>query len=440
MWINAVMKTIWQPYTEQYEQKFTEYMNWPLERLIRHIKLIIQSHIKSTANGDQEIRSTTLVTCGCPHWNRRNGLCACSFCDYFSDLFPGYIMMSVLKERSSHQYAKMVRFSFDQARGIHQKPLFAEHVTAFDTLNDQEINGDTWRALFEDSLYGGNIKLYICETRASSVSSKKIQEWNNQVGPRFLVENGVDVSNEWLRNHWLNKQISNSQIVNAWKAVHDENCQVINDILLGIPGLTDKQSIAIFEQSFQDLQNADFIVVSPLVRKGVELQNTIYRYLSEDCEMLKIGAAKHSLTGSIHPLAIYRAIIGTFSRRPDLLHKYIHSPPHFDNYIALMRSCYQYDRDYIEVEHSLCGLVKFNETKDLNQLIEAYEKMKGSLFYQEYDIQYQKEWGIEKLMETMSLVSKKLEGVLPSDVIKSENFDFELAEFELDSYRKFNYV
>lgn len=66
--------------------------------------------------------------------------------------------------------------------------------------------------------------------------------------------------------------------------------------------------------------------------------------------------------------------------------------------------------------------------------------MKGSLFYQEYDIQYQKEWGIEKLMETMSLVSKKLEGVLPSDVIKSENFDFELAEFEFDSYRKFNYV
>ena len=112
MWINAVMKTIWQPYTEQYEQKFTEYMNWPLERLIRHIKLIIQSHIKSTANGDQEIRSTTLVTCGCPHWNRRNGLCACSFCDYFSDLFydPLRDLLIDGHELTVHPYALVGKY------------------------------------------------------------------------------------------------------------------------------------------------------------------------------------------------------------------------------------------------------------------------------------------------------------------------------------------
>lgn len=440
MWINALMKTIWQPYTKQYEQKYAEYMQWPLERLVEHIKQIMQSHIKSSAGSEQEIRSTTLVTCGCPHWNRENGLCACSFCDYFSDLFPGYVMMHVLKERAPKRYAQMVRFSFDQARGAQPKALFAEHVTAFDTLNNQEITEDTWNELFGKSLYKGNIRLYICETRASSVSPEKIRRWKNQVGKRFVVENGVDVSNEWLRNHWLNKQISNGQIVHAWDAIHKENCQVINDILLGVPGLTDKQSIHIFEKSFQDLHSADFIVVSPLVRKGVELQNTIYRFLSTDSEMLAIGAAKHSLTGSIHPLSVYKALIGLFSRRPELIHKYIHSPLHFDNYYALMRSCYQYDRDYIEVEQSLCGLMQFNETKDLNRLTEVYERLKDSLFYENYKTQYQKEWGIEKLVETMELVSGKLEEVLPSDRIKNENFDLELAGFDphsLDSNELF---
>ena len=59
MWINALMKTIWQPYTKQYEQKYAEYMQWPLERLVEHIKQIMQSHIKSSAGSEQEIRSTT---------------------------------------------------------------------------------------------------------------------------------------------------------------------------------------------------------------------------------------------------------------------------------------------------------------------------------------------------------------------------------------------
>ena len=101
-----------------------------------------------------------------------------------------------------------------------------------------------------------------------------------------------------------------------------------------------------------------------------------------------------------------------------------------------MRSCYQYDRDYIEVEQSLCGLMQFNETKDLNRLTEVYERLKDSLFYENYKAQYQKEWGIE----TMELVSGKLEEVLPSDRIKNENFDLELAGFDphsLDSNELF---
>ena len=75
---------------------------------------------------------------------------------------------------------------------------------------------------------------YIFETRASSITSEKLNMLKKYLPPnsRAIIEFGVETSNEWIRNHWLNKNISNEQICNAIELVRSFGYKSSADVLL----------------------------------------------------------------------------------------------------------------------------------------------------------------------------------------------------------------
>lgn len=63
---------------------------------------------------------------------------------------------------------------------------------------------------------------------------------------RTFLEIGVEVTNEWLRNHWINKSLSDSKLENAIGMLHEEGFKVNTNILLGIPALPKNNQLCCF--------------------------------------------------------------------------------------------------------------------------------------------------------------------------------------------------
>lgn len=65
-----------------------------------------------------------------------------------------------------------------------------------------------------------------------------------------VFEFGIEVSDHWIFSQWLNKGTTNSHITRAIQYIHDAGFQAIEDLIIGIPGLTERQSIQLFKDIF----------------------------------------------------------------------------------------------------------------------------------------------------------------------------------------------
>ena len=64
----------------------------------------------------------------------------------------------------------------------------------------------------------------LVQVRADSVTDTKVKLWKRVVKKRMTLGVGVATGDEWIRNHWLNKKIYDSDIMNCISIAHQNNC------------------------------------------------------------------------------------------------------------------------------------------------------------------------------------------------------------------------
>lgn len=313
LFINQCMVSVRQDYTEEYKRLSEQLRMLSAEELykkvITHIKRKSGRYKTELVDG---IMFTNLLTSGCPRWVQNGQVTGCSFCNYVHELMPQITMMSVLKEKSRHYYDEAVVQSFILLRVNNKTNAAVEGITGFDNFNTDEVPESVLESISEIIEANDHIKpfQYIFESRASSISLEKLTGWKNKIKRRASIELGIETSDEWLRNHWFNKDISNKQVEEAVISIKKVGWKTSGNILLGIPGLTVDQSVSSFFASVKWLKqlNFDHIIFSPLTRKVNTLQDILYR-LKDKKRLRDMGIVYGEQTGNLPVTVLMEVII-----------------------------------------------------------------------------------------------------------------------------------
>lgn len=243
-----------------------------------------------------------LLPCSICTYRLKNNFSGCSMCDYENDDMKHKAIMAALKKKNKTLYSKAILQNFVNVRGCMSQPEPFELISSYDSFCDEEFPEELYCELFrKHKLFSRRPFCYILEARASSVSIEKLQLIKKYLpeNSRVMIEFGVEVCNEWIRNHWLNKSISNIQIVNAIDSIHKMGYKASADVLIGIPGFTEEQSMKCFCDTvlWLDKIGIDQIIVLPLNRKQNTLQGALYTYLKGNLFLGEIGIVQQEHTG-----------------------------------------------------------------------------------------------------------------------------------------------
>ena len=252
-------------------------------------------------------------TIGCPYRLKNDSLIGCSMCDYQSDSARLQGSLLALRKKAPEKYAEIVRTIFQNTRGKNVAPNAIENVSGFDTLDPLEFPEELLEKMYGNALFSSVPFAFNIETRASSITQESMDRLNAYFHKRkrIYIEFGVETGDEWLRNHWLNKGITDQQIVNSIGLLHDNGYKAIGNVLIGIPGLTEEEAIHDFLNSVCWLISLgiDRIVVFPLNRKKYTLQGFLHDHLSEHPTLSDLGLVNGEHTGLPWIFTIIEAMI-----------------------------------------------------------------------------------------------------------------------------------
>jgi|GEM_PF-1283849 len=298
MFIKDIVLFLWESATERYQQYIEEYSKMPADDLVKMLKKVKAAHFVS---GHMQL--CNLVTSGCPHYTSGNmlGLGGCSMCNLHSDSLETTAIMRVLRDKSPERYAYAVRDSFLDSRGVVRKREIHEFLYSYAFTDTNEITDLCLELLLgEKGVYEKKPVVFEFETTASSITAERIALLKKYL-PRtkIIIRIGVECVDEFIRNHWLNKNISNRHIVNANDVCKNLGISIIGNILFGIPGMTEKNNAAIFKDTLLWLEKLRFdgFSCSILDRKDRTLQGFLFKQLEHDPELYHYGISDGFHTG-----------------------------------------------------------------------------------------------------------------------------------------------
>lgn len=378
-----------------------------------------------------------LLSCSVCAYRLEQGFSGCSMCDYENGDLMHQAFMAELMSRNRGLYAKAVKKSFQNVRGPAAVPNVFELVSSYDVFSDQEFPEEVFYELFEGNpLFVKKPFSYILETRASSVTPEKLSLVRKYIPQpnRVMIECGVETADEWVRNHWLNKGVSNRQIETAVQQIHAAGFKSSADVLIGIPGFTEQQSIDQFADTVRWLDEigVDQIIMLPLNRKEKTLQGVIYAYLRDDRSLCEKGLAQGEHTGVPWLNTIFRAIHTVLRERPERISKL--NLAQVFSYQNSVRNITAYNDKGCSCNAALIqALSDYQKKRNSTALQEAYHFAASSRHacYTQYLelLERQKAYGTGSVMRT--LVSRLAPCVWPVQYAdKAAAFERELAHLE----------
>ena len=265
-----------------------------------------------------------LLSCSVCTYRLNNNFGGCSMCDYENDDLLHQAYMTALYKKNKTLYAKAIFNSYENVRGQLDQPNVFELISSYDVFSDEEFPEEVFFELFKvNSLFIKKPFSYMLETRASSVTKEKLNLVKKYLpeNSRVIIEFGVETGNEWIRNHWLNKGVSDIEIINAIEMIHEAGYKASADILIGIPGLTELQTKKTFLETIFWLgkMGIDQYVALPLNRKEFTLQGILYKYLCKDSKLENMGIAQQEHTGIPWLTTVICSINEVFKKNPKLI-------------------------------------------------------------------------------------------------------------------------
>lgn len=442
MFIQEVIYKIWENVTEEYNQSYKQMMSLTASDVYNEILKSLEVVDLLSLNGEL-FRMTNLITTGCPNCILEDRLGGCSFCDYYSNYASEIAKVNVLKKKDPKLYAKVVTEAFTQTRAKVKETSLVEYISGHDSLNPHVLTDDILNSIFSGKNQFQRKSFYcFCETRANNITLERLIKWKENIGKkisnRLVVEFGVEVQNQWLRNHWLNKQILNKQIVKAIATIKEAGIHSGASILIGIPGLTDAQSLAIFEDTYLFLarEKTDHIICLPLIKKNVTLQNFIYQKLNGIQELTEMGITKRKHTGVPSIFMVFDAVCNVMEKAPESLPNIILGPVYFPPYYEEITGILD-DKDEQKVAMQImAGLDEFNIGKNIGKLFELKKVIKATKYYQSYREKLQQEKQLNEIPETLQILGKAI-----AEELWEKSWEDKIEQFqsELESYEYANY-
>ena len=279
------MEDILRPVSEKYENDYDRAINMSPQDIYNELLANI-NHIDTA---DTPMHGTVvLVTPGCPHNVKDGNHCGCSFCDWNNSYVANPALALALREKDISLYKKMQYEAFSRIRTVARKPKIMEEIAIHDCFNSKQITIDEIETLLERNIFSDKPVMGLLQVRAENVTVDKIQKWKSFFKKILTLGIGVETGNEWLRNHWLNKNSTNANLQKSVHVAHEANCNVCANILITLPGLSFKQSLYQFLNSLSYLDEIGFdsIMISPIVNKKYTIQNHFFGLSKNDNERL----------------------------------------------------------------------------------------------------------------------------------------------------------
>ncbi|WP_432409051.1 hypothetical protein [Wukongibacter sp. M2B1] len=409
MFIEDVISRIWEPLSIKYEKQLEKAKTFDDDQLVTAIteKLIEQdSHVFK----NDWLNMTSLNTSGCPHKVNDGRFCGCSMCNYFSGDMELLAMMSVVKQRNPLLYGKTLRFCFENSRGKSAIPNVFEYVNGHDSLSTEEFPQEAFHELFcKENLFSTKPYRLIFEARASSVSKERLMVYKEKCARNVEIAFGVEVYDEWIRNHWLNKNIYNHEIVEAVKIIKECKCQSRANILIGVPGLTEEQSMKLLMDSINWLKDlgVDYITLSPLVSKERTIQGYIFDRLKDSPIISKAHIIGGFEDGTPSIFFVFDAIYRIMSDS-ELIDKMVFAPVNFMQYFVDKARLYQSTEQKKLCRMITNALTEFDIKRDFKILEEVKETISNDTSYLNYLRDKKQENGEDKLLCTLGMVGEEI--------------------------------
>lgn len=308
MIINEVMEYIWGDVAQKYNEELNRYLLFSDTELSDVLSGRLQMMERGISN--YAYAENILPTCGCNNRHRDGKFSGCAMCDWESGNYAMCAAMTALKQKNKRLYVDILRQSIEINRGSRVKPSIIEEFATHDLLDEGDIIPEFYDDIFiHNKLYEKRPFFGMMAARPDSITHQKVRKWKSQYRKGLIVGMGVETADEWLRNHWLNKNTSQKSLMNALHILEEENVSAGGDILFGIPGISAGHSINILKESLAFLNGTTMqsIVVSPLSRKNLTLQSFIYNNLTDKEEIIGIYGGETYFTDIPSP---YTLLIG----------------------------------------------------------------------------------------------------------------------------------
>lgn len=320
MFIDKVMREIWKEVDKEYKASYEEAKKLSAEAIYqRHCNDVMRF------NAGKGVTMNYVDTIGCPYRMKGGTLSGCSMCDFQSEHARRQGSFLALKEKSPNLYGELILRIFKNGRGNESPSNIIENISGYDTFNNDEIPESVCSMIFGAKLFEDEPYIYSVETRASSINRARLERFKRNVSNkrRVSIDFGVEVSNEWIRNEWLNKSVTNQQIVDATNLLHEYGFSATGNALIGVPGFTEEQSVNLFIETVMWMDNIgiDKIVVHPLNRKKYTLQGYLHDTFENDTELLEVGLVQRGHTGLPWLFTIIYALKELHDRNPGVYKK-----------------------------------------------------------------------------------------------------------------------
>jgi uncharacterized Fe-S cluster-containing MiaB family protein len=384
MFIDEVVAKIWEQPSREYFDHYERAMKMDSQSILNALSTKRMEVVNYQNN---RTKCNLLLTSGCSYRIRGKRLAGCSMCDYHTTNLDGWALMRALRKKDPVRYAQAVRKSFENVRGESTPPVYCEQVTGNDCLDPIEFPAEVFPALFGDGgLYREEPFCYMFEVLATNVKPGRLRQFQERLGreKRLFFDFGVECTS-WLRQHWLNKRCTDQDIIAAVKEIQSANSFAIADVLLGIPCLTEQQSIDEFcrTMALVDQIGVDRITVLPLNRKKTTLQGVYHSALRSNKRLASLALVQDDHTGVPWLYTVIEALCAATSQVPLLARKISVAATRPD---FVTGSCLTaYNVQNCPSNAALINALEcFQATRDPNLLFDACRDMQNYPSYRKY--------------------------------------------------------
>lgn len=406
--IEQAVRKIWEPVSAEYYHAYEEAKKLNVDELYKlHAKTEMKFYPYVGLNMNY------VDTYGCPYRSKDGILSGCSMCDYQSEHAKRQGSLLALREKDPKLYASAIRKGFQNTRGENARPQVIENITGYDSLDSDEVPDELKEELYgKNELFSERPFIYNIEARASSVTREKLEKLKKTMHgkKRISIEFGVEVHDDWLRENWINKGLANQEIINAVELLHEFGFTAVGNVLIGIPGLTEKQSIKIFIDSvaWLDSIGIDKIVALSLNRKKYTLHGYLYEHLSNNEELLRVGLAQKEHTGLPWLFTIVEAFSELYRQYPEAFKKTVMTEINPRSNSISNEVAYNASRDCKCAKEYIRYLNELTFNKDFDSLLKIKDTFMADSCYKSYVELLEKQEKCGSVYDTILLVGKEI--------------------------------